>query len=57
MGTRRIAKEKLLRIRLTDHERTKLSSYAARHGWTASHVIREYIRRLPNPRVDVDTSA
>ena len=30
-------------------EKYKLRAYAERHNVTDAHVIREYIRRLPNP--------
>jgi hypothetical protein len=41
-------KEKVLRVRLTAHELQKLKAFAEGRGVTASHVIHEYIRRLPN---------
>jgi hypothetical protein len=33
---------------VNQHEYDKLSDYADRHEYTISHVVREYIRRLPN---------
>jgi hypothetical protein len=48
MQTKKATKSNTLRIRVSNHELTKLESYAKKHGWTISHVIREYIRRLPN---------
>lgn len=42
-------KEKLLRVRLSEHEQVKLEAYATKHNVSMSHVIREYIRRSPNP--------
>jgi hypothetical protein len=41
------AKSKTLRVRLTEYEENKLSRYAEKHSVSVSHVIREYIRRLP----------
>lgn len=43
------SKEKVLRVRLSEHEQMKLEAYATKHDISMSHVIREYIRRLPNP--------
>lgn len=40
-------KVKLLRVRLSEREESKLRAYAERHGRSVSLVIREYIRRLP----------
>jgi len=42
----------IFRVRLSKHENEKLRAYAYRRGYTASHVIREYIRRLPNVQGD-----
>ena len=39
----------MLRVKLSEHEQVKLETYATKHNITMSHVIREYIRRLPNP--------
>ena len=39
----------LLRVRLSEHEQMKLETYTTKHDVSMSHVIREYIRRLPNP--------
>lgn len=50
MQSNQVAKKNTLRVRLSDHEMTKLEGYAEKHGWTISHVIREYIRRLPNQK-------
>jgi hypothetical protein len=47
---KRDKRTELLRVRVTPHEKTKLEWYAERHGSDSSHVIREYIRRLPNAR-------
>ncbi len=47
MGQKKPTKEKLLRVRLTEHEESKLRAYAARHDRSMSLVVREYIRRLP----------
>lgn len=48
MSEKRLTKTKMLRIRLTEHEHSKLEAYAVGHGTTVSQVMREYIRRLPN---------
>jgi hypothetical protein len=48
MQSKKAVKSNTLRVRLSDHEMSKLESYAKNHEWTISHVIREYIRRLPN---------
>jgi hypothetical protein len=45
----------MLRVRLTPHENTKLENFAARHGVTVSHIIREYIRRLPNSKGEISS--
>jgi hypothetical protein len=49
MGKRERRSE-LLRVRVTPHEKFKIEWYAERHGLDVSHVLREYIRRLPNAR-------
>jgi len=56
MKTRKPAHTKVLRVRITPHEDLKLDCYAAKHGVTVSHVIREYIRRLPRSQGDSDAS-
>jgi hypothetical protein len=40
-------KTEVLRVRLTHRYRQKLKAYAAKHGVSESHIICEYIRRLP----------
>ena len=40
-------KTKMLKVRLTDREANKLSRFAEKHEVSVSHIIREYIRRLP----------
>jgi hypothetical protein len=45
------AKIKTLRVRLSQDEDAKLAQFASLHEVTISHVIREYIRRLPRVRV------
>lgn len=45
-------KSSVLRVRLSDHELTKLTHFAKKRDRTLSQVIREYIRRLPNPNSD-----
>lgn len=47
MGRKRAFRTEWLRVRLTKHEDRKLKAFAESHDRTASHVIREYIRRLP----------
>lgn len=46
----RNAKSETLRVRLTKHQMTKLKEHAKKHGTTVSHIIHEYIRRLPNSK-------
>ncbi len=43
-------KNNTLRVRLTDYEVTKLRNHAEKHGVSVSHIIHEYIKRLPAPR-------
>ncbi len=50
MKDKKILKSNTLRVRLSEHEMNKLQTYADTHEWTVSHVIREYIRRLPNSK-------
>jgi len=45
---KRNLKERLVRVRLSEHEFQKLNAYADKHEVTVSHVVREYLRRLPN---------
>lgn len=45
-------KDRYLQIRLTQHELEKLEAFANKKGITQSQVIRDYIRRLPNPPKD-----
>jgi hypothetical protein len=47
MRASREKKTEVLRVRLTQAYRQKLRAYAAKHGVSESHVICEYIRRLP----------
>ncbi|AFZ15009.1 hypothetical protein Cri9333_4219 [Crinalium epipsammum PCC 9333] len=42
-----MTREKTLRIRLDEKEWQKLHTYADNKGVAMSHIIREYIRRLP----------
>lgn len=42
-----MSREKSLRIRVTNEEFDKLKAYADSKGVAMSHIIREYIRRLP----------
>ena len=44
----RQTKEKILRVRVTSHQFQKLKAHAEKHGVSMSHVIHEYLRRLPN---------
>jgi hypothetical protein len=48
MRVSREKKTEVLRVRLTKRYREKLKAYAASHGVSESHVINEYIRRLPH---------
>lgn len=50
MKIKRAVKSTMLRVRLSEHESEKLQVYADSHGVSISHIIREYIRRLPNPK-------
>lgn len=51
MKIKRSVKSTVLQVRLSEHESEKLQAYAESHEISVSHVIREYIRRLPNPKV------
>lgn len=42
-------RDNVIRVRMSNHETHKLKAFAEKHGVTVSHVIREYVRRLPNP--------
>jgi hypothetical protein len=44
-------KTNMLRVRLSDLERSKLESYAEKKSCTVSQIICEYIRRLPNNKL------
>lgn len=44
-------KEKKLVLRLTAYELDKLKAFADHKNVTMSHVLREYIRRLPKPYI------
>jgi predicted DNA-binding protein len=46
-----MAKDKWLKVRLSDEEMDKLQAYAKQKGWSMSLVVREYIKRLPKPVV------
>lgn len=48
MKRKRPTRKSWVRVRVNQHEYDKLSDYADRHEYTISHVVREYIRRLPN---------
>ncbi len=50
MKDKKMLKNNTLRVRLSEHEMSKLQAYADAHEWTLSQVIREYIRRLPNAK-------
>lgn len=45
-----MAREKILRVRLSDEEWERLNAYAQLKQHTLTEVIRDYIKRLP--RVD-----
>lgn len=42
-----MAREKILRVRLSDEEWERLKSYASSKEYTLTEVIRDYIKRLP----------
>jgi hypothetical protein len=48
MKRKRLTRKTWIRVRVNQHEYDKLSAYADRHEYTVSHVVREYIRRLPH---------
>jgi hypothetical protein len=50
-------KDKKLFVRLTSYEFEKLQDFADNRGVTMSHVIREYIRRLPKPKTSANSSS
>lgn len=50
MDSGRETKTEVLRVRLSKRYKKKLKAYAANHGVSESHVICEYIRRLPHPK-------
>lgn len=52
VNNKKPTKNTVLRVRLSNHEMTKLEKFAEKRDQTLSHVIREYIRRLPNPNSD-----
>ncbi len=42
-----MVREKILRVRLSDEEWSRLEQYAKFKGYTLSEVVRDYIKRLP----------
>lgn len=52
-----MSKEKRLQIRLSEAEYNKLESYASQKDISMAQVLREYIKRLPNPKVLLAISA
>ncbi len=42
-----MARNKILRVRLSDEEWARLESYAKSKDYTLTEVIRDYIKRLP----------
>jgi predicted DNA-binding protein len=42
-----MARDKILRVRLSDEEWEKLDAYAKSKDYTLTEVIRDYIKRLP----------
>lgn len=46
--TKQGTKNKTIKARVTEHQFRKLQAYAESKGVTMSHVLHEYIRRLPN---------
>jgi hypothetical protein len=47
MATKKLKKDYLVRVRLTQWELLKLQSYADNHEKSMSEVLRGYIHRLP----------
>ena len=43
-------KDKSLKIRLDSEEYAKLQAYAELKKVSMAHILREYVRRLPNPK-------
>lgn len=50
-------KEKVIRVRVSVHESKKVTAFADKRGTSISHVIREYIRRLPNPNQNTEVES
>lgn len=48
MKRKKPMKSEWIRIRTTKHAKNKLEAYADMHGVSVTHVLTEYIRRLPN---------
>ena len=46
---RQAKKTKVFRARLSERQFNKLYAFAQKHEVTMTHVLHEYIRRLPNP--------
>jgi predicted DNA binding CopG/RHH family protein len=44
-----VSREKRFNIRLTEYEFAKLKAEAERQGVTMAEIMRDYIRRLPEP--------
>jgi hypothetical protein len=42
-----MAREKILRVRLSEEEWIRLEQYAKSKKYTLSEVVRDYIKRLP----------
>lgn len=42
-----MARDKILRVRLSDEEWERLETYAKSKDYTLTEVIRDYIKRLP----------
>jgi hypothetical protein len=42
-----MARNKILRVRLSDEEWARLESYAKSKDYTLTEVIRDYVKRLP----------
>ncbi|MDJ0718959.1 MAG: ribbon-helix-helix protein, CopG family [Prochloraceae cyanobacterium] len=41
-----------LKVRLTKEEMKRLEAYAESKGYSKSEIIRDYIKRLPKPKLD-----
>jgi hypothetical protein len=49
-----MARDKILRVRLSDEEWERLETYAKAKDYTLTEVIRDYIKRLPRKKIKRD---